>query len=155
MDQSHDNSRYHACLKRLHNERLMFPHLTISPLTLQPNQRLQWMLCVPGPPHSPYTGHVYELEIEYESTYPFTAPYLRFRTPIFHPNITPSGMMSNLMIDTWSPRDTVETIYERAQQLLAAPLKEYPYNDAAADLYKEDITAFWQSVQDTYKTKIL
>ena len=144
-----DHSRYHTCLKRLRNERLMFPHLVLSPITLQ-RERLQWILRVPGPPQSPYDGHVYELEIECESTYPFTAPYLRFRTPIFHPNITPTGMMSNLMIDTWSPRDTVETIYERAQQLLAAPLKEYPYNDAAAELFETDRAAFSKRVQETY-----
>ncbi len=149
-----DHPRYHACLKRLHNERLMYPHLFISPLALQPNQRLQWILRIPGPPQSPYESHIYELEMEFEANYPFAAPYLRFRTPIFHPNITPTGMMSTLMVDAWNPRDTVKTIYEQAQQLLAAPLKEYPYDDVAADLYARDRTVFHARVQETYTASL-
>jgi ubiquitin-protein ligase len=92
--------------------------------------------------------------MEFQANYPFVAPYLRFRTPIFHPNITPTGMMSSLMVDAWNPRDTVETIYTQVCQMLAAPLKEYPYNDTAAHLYARDHAAFCKRVQDTYMSHL-
>ncbi len=146
------HSRHDTSLKRLDAERRMFPDLSISPMTLQPNGRLQWCLRIPGPLQSPYTDHVYELEIEYESTYPFSAPITRVRTPIFHPNITLNGQMSNLLVEGWNPATTVNTLYQRFVQLLATPIKAFCYNDVAAELYfGDDTSAFCRKVQETYE----
>lgn len=121
-----------ASINRIEKEQQRFPHLHISPLVQTSGKRHQWILQVPGPANSLYEGLVYELEVEYDSGYPFTKPYTRFRTPMFHPNITPSGQMSNLLIEPWAPLYTIETLYTRAQHLLANPQSNYYYNMEAA-----------------------
>jgi ubiquitin-conjugating enzyme E2 C len=127
---------FHSCLKRLKHERIRCSHLEVTPLEYKVDSNsVRWILSIPGPPESPYAGKIYDLAIYYESSYPFSAPILRFCTPIFHPNITPNGQMSNLMTDAWTPYNTLQTLYDRAIQIMIAPLKEYPYNDEAANLW--------------------
>ncbi len=131
-----------AFYKRIENEKRLHPELNLGPLQPCEERRVGLILPIPGPPNTPYAGFVYELEVAFDSSYPFSAPYLRFRTPIFHPNIHPSGRMSNLMVEAWSPHKTVATIYESAIQLLSQPLNEYPYNDVAAQLWETDPNQF-------------
>lgn len=128
---------FQTCCKRLRMERTLFPELPLTPLTTTnvPNHRIQWILTIPGPKDSPYAGRTYDLAIQYESTYPFRAPVLQFKTPLYHPNITHNGLMSNLMTEAWTPYNTIQTIYDRAVDLLKSPIKEYPYNEEAAALW--------------------
>lgn len=127
---------FYTCLKRLKHERARCSHLEVTQLEYKADSNtVQWILTIPGPPESPYTGKTHDLAIYYESSYPFSAPCLRFRTPIFHPNITPNGHMSNLMTDPWMPYNTLQTIYERVLHIMTVPLKEYPYNEEAANLW--------------------
>lgn len=127
---------FQSCLKRLKHEQTLHPHLRLSSLEYIPDSNtVQWILSIPGPPTSPYTGKTYDLVIWYESSYPFSAPLLRFQTPIFHPNVTPTGRMSNLLTGVWSPFHSIQTIYDNAIQIMKSPIKEYPYNDAAAAMW--------------------
>jgi ubiquitin-conjugating enzyme E2 C len=139
-----------ACIKRLEKERCTYPYLKLSPLILNDEKRFQWTLEIPGPIGSPYEGQIHLLEIAYDSSYPFSAPYLRFVSPIFHPNIHPSGRMSNLMIECWSPIKTIETLYDNAQELLKNPLNEFPYNEEADDLWRNNLPKFLQKVKSIY-----
>ena len=134
-----------SCIKRLEKERTMAPYLSLSPLTrTNDSDSVSWTLEIPGPPKTPYEGFQYSLQIHYEHTYPFRAPFLRFRTPIFHPNIHPSGQVSNLMTECWNPVKTIQDIYDTAYELLREPLKEYPYNDEAAALWEADPAMFYK-----------
>ena len=127
---------FNACLKRLEHERALHTHLQLTVLEYKKDSKtVEWILTIPGPPQSPYAGKSYDLEIRYESTYPFSAPFLRFRTPFFHPNITPTGRMSNLLTGVWSPFNSIQTIYDNAIQIMKSPIKEYPYNDEAVELW--------------------
>lgn len=138
---------FRTCIKRLQNETQSNSDLKTSPLHLNADKRLQLTLQIPGPDNSPYKGKIYDLEISYDSSYPFSAPYLRFITPIFHPNIHPSGRMSNLLVEPWSPIFTIINIYENAQQILLKPLKEFPYNEEAMTLWESDLVEFVKKVQ--------
>lgn len=42
----------------------------------------------PAPPDTPYAGGQYEVEIEIPDSYPFKPPKMRFKTRIFHPNVS-------------------------------------------------------------------
>ncbi len=115
-------------IKRLDKERERFPELQLTPLHSANENRLQWILLVPGPPQTPYENLTFQMEIQYDSSYPFKPPYIRFVTPMFHPNITPNGLTSNILIEPWSPTCTIKTLYERAQYLLANPIPSFTYN---------------------------
>jgi ubiquitin-protein ligase len=145
-----DAPAFSTCRKRLLNEATIHKHLILSPLEYNAEKRLQWTLQIPGPKGSPYQDQNYFLEIAYDSSYPFSAPYLRFATPIFHPNIHPSGRMSNLMIECWSPLLTVQKLYDDAQKLLAKPLKEFPYNEEADELWNTNRMEFQRKVAEVY-----
>ena len=48
----------------------------------------QWLGVIHGPEDTPYFGGYYELEIEVPSQYPYEPPKIKFRTKIYHPNIS-------------------------------------------------------------------
>ncbi len=118
-------------IKRLDKERERFPDLQLTHLHPANENRLQWILLVPGPPQTPYENLTFQMEVQYDSCYPFKPPYIRFLTPMFHPNITPNGLTSNLLIEPWSPTCTIKTLCERAQYLLANPIPTFAYNPEA------------------------
>ena len=115
-------------IKRLEKERELFPKLQLTSLQPANDNRIQWVLHVQGPPQTPYENLTFQMEIQYDSCYPFKPPYIRFLTPMFHPNITPNGLTSNLLIEPWSPTCTIKTLCERAQHLLANPIPAFAYN---------------------------
>ena len=43
-----------------------------------------------GPKGSPYEHGIYKLEIRYGSDYPYSPPFVRLHTPIWHPNFWPN-----------------------------------------------------------------
>lgn len=47
--------------------------------------------CLQGPKGTVYEGGVFRLAIEVPSRYPFEPPYIRFETPVYHPNVDTGG----------------------------------------------------------------
>lgn len=43
---------------------------------------------IPGPPETPYAGGTFEVDIDIPDMYPFKSPVMKFRTKIWHPNIS-------------------------------------------------------------------
>jgi ubiquitin-protein ligase len=41
-----------------------------------------------GPEESAYAGGVFLIDIKLSTEYPWKAPVVKFKTPIYHPNIT-------------------------------------------------------------------
>ena len=52
-----------------------------------------WKALIIGPPGSSYNKGVYMLSIQFSNNYPFRAPKVRFVTPIYHCNVSGSGMI--------------------------------------------------------------
>lgn len=41
-----------------------------------------------GPPDTPYAGATFEVDIQIPDTYPFKSPAMKFKTKIWHPNVS-------------------------------------------------------------------
>lgn len=63
-----------------------------SKVTLQPADGLNDLTHlegrIQGPPDTPYEGGQYYLDIKIPSDYPFRPPNVKFKTKIWHPNVS-------------------------------------------------------------------
>jgi hypothetical protein len=46
---------------------------------------------VPGPKDTPYDGGLFRVAIELDDQYPFVPPRMRFKTRVWHPNVSSGG----------------------------------------------------------------
>ncbi|KAF4666087.1 ubiquitin-conjugating enzyme E2 K [Perkinsus olseni] len=98
---------------------------------------LQWLGFINGPEGTPYEGGSFTIDIDIPEDYPFKPPKMRFRTPIWHPNITGDGRgricMDILKADHWSALLTLQTALLSLVSLLADPNTGDPLNVEASD----------------------
>ncbi|OAA66308.1 ubiquitin-conjugating enzyme E2-24 kDa [Cordyceps fumosorosea ARSEF 2679] len=87
-----------------------------------------------GPPDTPYEGGIYEVFIELPDEYPFKPPEIKFKTPIWHPNI--SSQSGAICLDTlrtaWSPVQTIKTTLLSLRALLESPNPNDPQDAVVA-----------------------
>lgn len=97
---------------------------------------LSWVGTVEGPIDSVYEGLKYKLRLEFPAGYPYTAPTVRFITPIFHPNVDTHGNIClDILKEKWSALYEVRTILLSIQSLLGEPNNDSPLNTQAAALW--------------------
>lgn len=100
----------------------------------------KWEVCLFGlPSDSLYAGGVYRLAFDFDETYPFKPPKVRFNTRILHCNVDASG---NICLDTlkenWSPVLTVEKVVLSILTLLDSPNEDDPLSISVAELYRSN-----------------
>ena len=84
-----------------------------------------------------FLGGVYSLILVFPETYPNKPPLVRFTTEVFHPNVYVDGSIClDVLQEHWSPIQTVASILQSIQSLLADPNCDSPANLEAAKLYK-------------------
>jgi ubiquitin-conjugating enzyme E2 I len=71
-----------------------------------------WHGFVPGPRRTPFEGGLYVVRLVFPSDYPGSAPTCTFVPPLFHPNVTPGGVIMLKMLDDehWDPHTTIKNI---------------------------------------------
>lgn len=87
-----------------------------------------------GPEGCPYEYIPISVDIVYPIDYPFNPPIIKFRPPLYHPNINSDGV---LVIETlngtdWSPAQTTKSILLNILTLLHEPYlctENLPQND--------------------------
>ena len=96
-----------------------------------------WVAWMPGPSHSVYEPFRFLLDITFSGNYPIEPVRVKFRTPIFHPNISTSGKicLNILKPGDWSPILRLSHVLLCIQSLLSDPNPDDPLNIEAADLY--------------------
>ncbi|KAL9044429.1 MAG: hypothetical protein Q9214_002430 [Letrouitia sp. 1 TL-2023] len=103
-----------------------------------------------------YGGGFFRAHLTFPPEYPHLPPKMVFQTPIFHPNIYPSGEVCISILhppeedkygyesvaERWSPVQTPETILLSVISMLSSPNDESPANVEAARMWREDEKAF-------------
>ena len=94
-----------------------------------------WDCVVCGLPDTMYEMGIFELTLTFSNDYPFQAPTVRFDTEVFHPNISPDGIIT---LDHWTPALDVTELLSNIQCMLSEPNLGSVMNHEAARLYMED-----------------
>lgn len=85
---------------------------------------LEWTATIEGPEGTPYAGLSLKLSFSFPSNYPYAAPTVLFKTPIYHPNIDFSGRIClDILKEKWSAIYNVQTVLLSLQSLLGEPNK--------------------------------
>ena len=97
-----------------------------------------WEATIDGPDDTDYKEGIFIVDIQIPKEYPFKPPKCRFKTKIFHPNIsqeTGEICVNILEIDNWNPSLTISNILMSIMVLLYSPNFDSPLNDEAKKLY--------------------
>uniref|UniRef100_A0A1L8DTD9 Ubiquitin-conjugating enzyme E2 C n=1 Tax=Nyssomyia neivai TaxID=330878 RepID=A0A1L8DTD9_9DIPT len=115
----------------------------------------KWVGTIAGPESTVYSGQKYRLQLEFTSSYPYSAPNVKFLTPCFHPNVDLSGIIClDILKDKWSALYDVRTILLSIQSLLGEPNTDSPLNVQASMLwsnpveYKKYLDDFYEKNKD-------
>lgn len=100
---------------------------------------LRWKARIQGPEGSPYEGGCFELDIDMSSKYPLEPPKIKFRTPIFHPNVSGRGdICLDVLKSQWSPALSLQKVLLSLSSLLTDPNFSDPLNAVASNLYSKN-----------------
>ncbi|PVF98366.1 ubiquitin-conjugating enzyme, partial [Serendipita vermifera] len=131
-------------MKRIKREILDLSKEDLGDIVLKPTERsmYEWTGSIPGPSGSPYAGGVFHLSITLPNEYPFSAPKILFTTPIYHPNVSPTGQICvDVLKNAWSPALSLYKVMLSISSLLTDPnprlvphiAQEYLKNRSAFD----------------------
>lgn len=130
-----------TCGKRLRSE---LKEVTTSPpedcsAGIQGDDILHWVATIHGPKGSPFEGGIFELDIKFTQQYPFKPPTIKFKTPIYHPNIDRRGNIClDILKDQWSPALRVSQVLLSICSLLTDPNPDDPLDPDIAHMYKNN-----------------
>jgi len=95
----------------------------------------KWQATIMGPEGSPYHGGVFFLTIDFPIDYPFKAPHISFKTPIYHCNVNSNGSIClDILKDQWSPALTISKVLLSICSLMDDPNPNDPLVPEIADL---------------------
>ena len=99
----------------------------------------KWRATIFGPDGTPYSGGIFELEIEFTKEYPFKPPKIYFVTPIYHCNINKrGGICLDILKDQWSPALTIGKVLLSLCSLLSEPNPDDPLVPEIAKLFRDN-----------------
>ena len=72
----------------------------------------EWEAFIQGPENTPYDCGVFEARITFPKDYPLAPPVMVFKSPIWHPNVYPSGKVCISILH--ASGDPLYALYEDA-----------------------------------------
>lgn len=106
-----------------------------------------------GPKGTPYENGVFTLDMKFPDSYPFKAPTVKFKTPVWHPNVkTDTGEICNdVLVSQWSPTLNVRYIFTTLHELLKSPNTDTPLEPEIAQKFMTDKAGYEKDVQEYTK----
>jgi ubiquitin-protein ligase len=112
-----------------------------------------WEATIIGPVGTPYEGGIFRLDVKFPMDYPFKAPDLRFKTKIYHPNISErGGICLDILKGKWSPALTLGRTLLSLCSLLNDPNPDDPLVSTIARQYKNDYDAYCETAREWTRT---
>lgn len=130
-----------ACERRIQKELIDIKKNPIPGICAEPKESdiHLWVASIRGPEASPYEGGTFNLEIFFPPSFPFKPPRVKFKTKIYHCNISASGSIClDLLKGEWSPVLTVNKLLLSILTLLTDPNPRDPLVPEIARLYQND-----------------
>ena len=135
-------SRGGSSLKMARRELIKFNKLHPSKCSVCPiedDDIYNWKATIIGPDDSPFKGGIFFAHIFFPSDYPFKPPTLKFKTPIYHPNISRSGYIGlDILEGAWTPGLSIDQIFLSISSLLRNPDTNRPENDVIMNIYNKN-----------------
>ena len=105
---------------------------------------MNWTAIIIGPNDTPYEGGLFKINIYFTDEYPIKPPILKFKTPIYHPNINPTSgaICIDILKNNWSPALTIQKVLLSVVSLLNEPNSDDPLVPDVANIYKTNIELF-------------
>jgi len=107
-----------------------------------------WEVLLIGPEDSLYEGYKFKIDVKLPVDYPFTAPKVKFITPIEHVNINSEGdICLDILKDKWAASQNIITIMVSIRVLLSDPNYSDPFNSSLAQLYRRNKNEYYDRVK--------
>mmetsp|Transcript_19202 Transcript_19202/g.60389 ORF Transcript_19202/g.60389 Transcript_19202/m.60389 type:complete len:158 (+) Transcript_19202:23-496(+) len=109
-----------------------------------------WECGVPGKKGTDWEGGTYKVTMEFSEDYPSKPPKCKFKPPLFHPNVYPSGTICLSILNEeegWRPAITIKQMLLGIQDLLNTPNPNSPAQTEAYQLYVHDRAAYHSRVR--------
>ena len=98
-----------------------------------------WEATILGPTDTPYEGGIFLIYITFPENYPFSPLKMRFKTPIYHPNISRYGdICLDILKDAWTPILNISKVLLSVCSLLSDPNPNDPLEKSIAKQYIEN-----------------
>ncbi|CAH1779808.1 unnamed protein product [Owenia fusiformis] len=133
----------HSVTKRL-NQELMTLMMSVAETGVSAfpdgDSIFHWVGTLTGPEGTVYAGLKYKLTFDFPQGYPINPPTVKFRSPIFHPNVDTHGNIClDILKEKWSSAYDVRTVLLSLQSLLGEPNNDSPLNIQAAELWDNQV----------------
>ncbi|ODQ64573.1 ubiquitin conjugating enzyme E2-C, Ubc11 [Nadsonia fulvescens var. elongata DSM 6958] len=141
--------------KRLQSElmQLMMSNTPgVSAFPSSDSNLLNWSGTITGPKDTVYENLTFKISLSFPNDYPYSAPTIKFVSPMWHPNVDMSGNIClDILKERWSAVYNVQTILLSLQSLLGEPNNKSPLNAQAAQLWDEDMESYKVHLMDRYQ----
>lgn len=116
------------------------------------NSIFHWEVVIVGPMDSPFKDGLFLLDVNFPKEFPFKPPTIVFKTRVYHPNINQTGAIClDILKDAWSPALTIQKVLLSISSLLVDPNPNDPLDTEAANLFKNNRTAYNNKVIEYVK----
>ncbi|XP_046570112.1 ubiquitin-conjugating enzyme E2 11-like [Haliotis rubra] len=112
-----------------------------------------WDAIIEGPVGTPYEGGTFILDVVFPMEYPVRPPKVKFKTPVYHPNISKKGLLNlDILKDSWYAGLTLPKVLLCVRCLLVDDINaDDPLEPDIACLYKTDRAKYEQTVREWTK----